>query len=284
MPVTRHYIIALLLAILATGSQADPITDTRKHLFENQRNIILLRKEKTAFLQELKQAKQQLAADNDTDTDQSQIKTDIIDIQDSLAVADVIISNITKMVARQRLLLATLERGTPPTALDIALNKALNSNLPELVKNLANNPAARKDIARLKALLKQHARVGVARVANDNSVFVAVDQHVAEDEFLRLLALFSDGIADEAEDKTIKITGTAGRTPFTENDILSYLGHRQYHMEITVYSGKMTFTIDGRPWQLSVPPEEDQATYILIYDISKEHPRLVMFNKLLLLE
>ncbi len=47
----------------------------------------------------------------------------------------------------------------------------------------------------------------------------------------------------------------------------------------------VTFTIDERPWQLSITEQEDRATYIVIYDTSNaEKPRLVMFNKMLLLE
>ena len=122
--------------------------------------------------------------------------------------------------------------------------------------------------------------------SDNNSVSYAAEQQLAENEFLRLLSLFSEGSDDdEAEDKIIKITGTANGAAFSEDDTLSYLGHNQYHLETTVYTGEMIFTVDGRPWQLSISPKEDQATYMVIYDITDQsQPRLVMFNKLRLLD
>ncbi|ARN73566.1 hypothetical protein [Oceanicoccus sagamiensis] len=294
LAIRRH--ITVLLATLVTallassGVLADPVSDTRKQLFENQRNLITLRKEKEAYAKELQaaQAKRNNSSANETANtealDIDALDAEILDLEDSIDIAKTMIRNVSELVARQRLLLATLESGTPPTALDIALNKALNSNLPELLKNLSNDKAARKDIARLKILLKKQARLDAKPSTNSNAVSVAQEQQVAEDEFLRLLALFSGGNADEAEDKTITIAGTDGDTAYSEDDILSYLGHEQYHMETMVHSGKMTFTVDGRPWELDVPKEEDKATYVLIYDTGKEAPRLVMFNKSLLLE
>lgn len=286
MPVTHHPTTALLLlsililALYTNVANADSVTDIRKHLFENQRNVIMLRKEKEAFIKELQEAEAQRELNTETDA----IDAEILEIKDSIEVAKILIKNLSELVAQQRLSLATLESGTPPSALDIALNKALNSNLPELLKNLSTNPAAHKDIARLKALLKQQARLSTGPNTDGNSVSLAKEQQVAEDEFLRLLALFSRGNADEAEDKTIRISGINNNAPYDEKDILSYLGHEQYHMETTVYSGTMTFMVDGRPWELEVPTEENEATYIIIYDIGKEEPRLVMFNKSLLLE
>lgn len=281
MPRICYYITVYLLAMLALSLQAAPVDDTRIKLIENQRNIIHIRKEKQLFQKELSALKQ----DSGTRTNRRSLQAEIDDIEDSLEVADVLIANITILVSRQRMLLATLERGSPPSALDVALNKALNSNLPELAKNLSNNEQARKEVSRLRALLKQQARLGSGETSTSTSVSVAVEQRVAEDEFLRLLSLFSGGSADEADDKNIKITGSLDGAPFTEEDVLSYLGHQQYHMETTVYAGKMTFTVDGRPWQLSVPEEENKSTYVIIYDIGdRTEPRLVMFNKLLLLE
>ncbi len=273
--------LATLLLIIASSSvYADPVAESRKMLFENQRNVIMLRKEKEAFIKELAEAKAERADISDTEAMDAIIR----DIEDSIEVAKILIKNVSELVANQRLLLATLESGTPPSALDVALNKALNSNLPELLKNLSTDEAARKDIARLKILLKQQARLNAKPSSDSNAVSLAQEQQVAEDEFLRLLALFSGGNADEAEDKTIAIAGTHKNTAYVEEDILSYLGHEQYHMETTVHSGKMTFTVDGRPWSLDVPEQENEATYVIIYDIGKEEPRLVMFNKSLLLE
>lgn len=273
----RYYITVSLLAILAhiNTVTADTLESTRKQLFENQRNLISLRKEKDQYQQQLAVAK----GDKQAET------LNIVDIRESIEVAEVLISNVSVLVAKQRLQLATLERGTPPTALDIALNKALNSNLPELIKNLSNNETARKEIARLRVLLKKQARIDTIPAQAGNAVLVAADKQVAEAEFLRLLALFSDGNADNAEDKQIIITGTSNHQSFTETEILTYLGHNQYHTETTVYSGEMTLTIDGRPWELNVATIEDQATYMVIYDITnKLEPRMVMFNKSLLLE
>ncbi len=262
-------------------AQAEPIDDTRKQLLENQRNIIHLSKEKQLFQKELGQAIKQRKGNNN----QPMLQAEINDIRDSINVADVLIPNISELVTRQQLLLSTLERGTPLTALDIALNKVLNSNLPELAKTLANNPAARKEVARLRTLLKEQARLGIKTSSASNFVSHTTEHVLAENEFLRLLSRFSSNIDDNAEDKMIKITGIANNIPLTEDEILSYLGHDQYHMETTVYAGKMTFIVDGRPWQLHVTQEEDQATYMMIYDISDQNqPRLVMFNKSLLLE
>lgn len=246
----------------------------RKQLLENQRNLLLLYKEKQFFVNELARQRASQA-----------LPSLITDTVDSITVAETLISSTKVLVSEQRLFLATLERGEPLTALDIALNKALNSNLPELAKNLSNNEEARKEISRLRALLKQQARLGISAPSTRNSVSHAGEQRLAEDEFLRLLSLFSSGTVGEKEDKTIIISGISENQPFTEDEILSYLGHDQYHMETTVYAGEMTFTVDGRPWQLNVAPEEDQSTYVIIYDIADaSEVRLVMFNKTLLLE
>lgn len=266
------------------AQQAITAQNIRKQLLENQRNILLLYKEKQFFINELAGQQANQATDSGDSSDQA-LQSLIIETIDSIAVADTLIASSKALVSEQRLTLTTLERREPPTALDIALNKALNSNLPELAKNLSNNEGARKEISRLRALLKQQARLGINTPSTHNSVSHAGEQHLAEDEFLRLLSLFSSGTVGEKEDKTIKITGLAENQPFTEEEILSYLGHDQYHMETIVYSGKMTFTVDGRPWQLYVSPEEDQSTYVIIYDIADAtEARLVMFNKSLLLE
>ena len=279
MILLRLLIIALpLLLPLQVASQ--DLDNLRMQLIENQRNILQLRNEKQRSEEELQAELQQQPNSHDP-ASQARIEQ----LVDDIAQSEQLIQNISNSVSQQRLDLLTLERGSPPSSLEIALNKALNSNLPELAKNLSNNEAARKEIARLQALLKEEARVGTPLPISGNAVSLAIDQQIAEEEFLRVLSLFSDGEIDNAEDKTIKVSGISHRTPYVEEYTLNYLGHQQYHMEATVFVGKMTFTVDGRPWQLSVNEDEDGATYIVIYDTSdKEKPRLVMFNKTLLLE
>jgi hypothetical protein len=279
MILLRLLIIALpLLLPLQVASQ--DLDNLRMQLIENQRNILQLRNEKQRSEEELQAELQQQPNSHDP-ASQARIEQ----LVDDIAQSEQLIQNISNSVSQQRLDLLTLERGSPPSSLEIALNKALNSNLPELAKNLSNNEAARKEIARLQALLKEEARVGTPLPISGNAVSLASDQQIAEEEFLRVLSLFSDGEIDNAEDKTIKVSGISHRTPYVEEYTLNYLGHQQYHMEATVFDGNMTFTVDGRPWQLSVNEDEDGATYIVIYDTSdQEKPRLVMFNKTLLLE
>ena len=103
---------------------------------------------------------------------------------------------------------------------------------------------------------------------------------------MRLLALFSRGSADDdqAEDKKITINGSTDDSLYSEENTLIYLGHQQYHMELTVYSGNINFTVDNRHWEFTIPETENQAVYIVIYDLAKEEPRLVIFNKSLLLK
>ena len=285
-----HYIciFALIaLTVLPVCLQADPISKARLQLIENQRNIIHLRKERQLYQRELQailDSKQSSTANNRR-AKEARLSAKIQELQQDIELADELIANISLLVSQQRLALATMERGSPPSALDIALNKALSANLPELARKLSSNKSAKKEISRLRALLRQQAYLGTPTPRTKTSVSLANEQHIAEEEFLKLLSLFSAGTADESEDKPIKITWTADRTPYVEEETLSYLGHGQYHLETTVYSGKMTFTVDGRPWQLSVSKEEDNANYVIIYDNSSENePRLVMFNKSLLLE
>lgn len=285
MPATRRFItfplVTLVMAFLADSAvYADSEADTRKQLFENQRNLIMLRKEKENYTEALQGAEARRELSIETET----IDAEILDLKDSIEIAKTLIKNASELVARQRRLLATLEKGAPPSALDIALNKALKSNLSELLKNLSSNEAARKDIAQLKILLKQQTRLDVNSSSNSYSVALAQEKKLAEDELLRLLVLSSDGNADEAADKTITISGTTENNLYSEENILNYLGYKQYHMETTVYSGNMTFTVDDRPWKLDVPEKDNQAIYVVIYDTAKEEPRLVMFNKSLLLE
>lgn len=285
MPATRRFLtfplVTLAMAFLADSAvYADSEADTRKQLFENQRNLIMLRKEKENYTEALQGAEARRELSIETET----INAEILDLKDSIEIAKTLIKNASELVARQRRLLATLEKGAPPSALDIALNKALKSNLSELLKNLSSNEAARKDIAQLKILLKQQTRLDVNSSSNSYSVALAQEKKLAEDELLRLLVLSSDGNADEAADKTITISGTTENNLYSEENILNYLGYKQYHMETTVYSGNMTFTVDDRPWKLDVPEKDNQAIYVVIYDTAKEEPRLVMFNKSLLLE
>jgi hypothetical protein len=278
--ILRNIFLITLLLLLPINSIAEDSDDVRLKLIENQRNILQLRKEKQQNEEELKVALELQESDNS-----HEMHNHTKQLKDDITQAKILIENLSASVSQQRLDLLTLERGSPPSSLDIALNKALNSNLPELAKKLANNEEARKEIARLQVLLKEEARVGAPLPSTSTSVSVALEQSVAEEEFLRVLSLFSGGEADESADKTLIITGISNRTTYVEEETLSYLGHNQYHMETTVHSGEMTFTIDGRPWQLSITEEEDRASYIVIYDTSNiDKPRLVMFNKILLLE
>jgi hypothetical protein len=276
----RNIFLTTVLLLLPINSLAEDIDGVRLKLIENQRNILQLRKEKQQSEEELKVALELLESNNNPE-----LQNRTTQLKDDITQAEGLIQNLTASVSQQRLDLLTLERGSPPSSLDIALNKALNSNLPELAKKLANNEEARKEIARLQVLLREETRVGAPLPSTSTSVSVALEQSVAEEEFLRVLSLFSDGDADESADKILKITGISNRTPYVEKETLSYLGHNQYHMETIVHTGEMTFTVDDRPWQLSITEEEDRATYIVIYDTSNaEKPRMVMFNKILLLE
>lgn len=271
---------ALLAALLLNSiASADPAIETRKRLLENQRNVYRLRREQETLHAELTAAeRKQQRGDN---SEALALKLD--DLRDSIATGDIIIDNINGTISRQNLLLSTLERATVPSTLDMALNRALNANLSELAKKLAGNKEARKEVAHLRALIKQQAGLGVHPVETSSSESYAAEQQLAEDEFLRLLDLFSNGTDEQTDDKPIKITGIDDNTPYSQDSFLSYLGNSQYHLETVLHSGKMTFTVDGRPWHMQVAPEQDNNTYVIIYDISKpEKPRLVMFNKNLL--
>lgn len=266
-------------------SAADPATETRKRLLENQRNLYLLRKEREEYRSELEKALQQLKYGDHSD----ELATEISGLRDSLAMADDIINNVNETISRQRLLLGALERATAASTLDMALNKALNANLSDVAKKLAGNENARRELVRLRSLLKQQAGLSTANTLEmPSAVSFAAEQQKAQDEYLRLLEVISTDSykgEDDSEDKPIKISGIDDREPFTHKDTLNYVGQSQYHLETTVYAGKMTFTVDGHPWHLTVPPEENKSTYIVIYDdANPARPRLVMFNKSLLTE
>lgn len=277
----------LLLALLLSrhsNAAVDPATETRKRLLENQRNVFLLREEREEFRQDLKDA----LLDQEDGDDSEALQAEIRELRDTVKTADVIIKNVNDTISRQRLLLDTLERASAPSTLDMALNKALNANVSELARKLSGNEEARKELARMRSLLKQQAGLGERHYEIPSAVSYAAEQQMAEDEYLRLLeALSTDSDDKDIADrqKPIKITGINDDAPFTEQDYLNYVGHSQYHLETTVHSGRMTFTVDGRPWHMTVSPEEDEATYIIIYDVAKaDKPRLVMFNKSLLTE
>ncbi|MBL4827200.1 MAG: hypothetical protein JKY66_05725 [Spongiibacteraceae bacterium] len=275
------FTVWVLSVFLATSVLADSVSKVRQRLIENQRNIIYLGKEKQRYQKELEAI---VRVEGKAALSDEQALT-VRELEEDIALGEILIANISLLVSQQRLALATLERGSPPRALDIALNKALGVNLSDLAKTLSSNQSAKKEVSRLRTLLKQQAYVGSPTSPTKTSVSLANEQHVAEAEFLKLLSLFSAGKTDISEDKAIKITWIADRTPYMAEEMLSYLGHGQYHMETMVHSGKMTFTVDGRPWQLSVSEEEDSANYVIIYDHSIEtEPRFVMFNKSLLLE
>ena len=126
MTATRRYRIALFITLmmaLLAGSVAYAASEAeiRKQLFENQRNLIALRKEKKTYTQALHQAEARRELGTETDT----IDAQILDLKHSIDTANILIENTSELVARQRLLLATLEKSVPPSALDIALNKSL---------------------------------------------------------------------------------------------------------------------------------------------------------------
>ena len=272
------FIVLLITGVVSPSLMAQPINDAKLKMIENQRNLMTLRSEKRQYEYELAELELRKPKDETT-------TARISDIEESISLADDIIINVSATISRQRLLIATLEKGTPPSALDIALNKALSSNLADMSKNLNDNEAAQKEIALLRSLLKQEARIGTSKRAARTEIDVAEEQQIAEEEFLNLLALFSSGAADESEDKPLRISGRTNGTSYTDNTVLSYLGHNQYHTETAVRSGSMTFTVDGKPWRLTIPEDEDNAIYIIIYDLRNEGtPRMVMFNKALLLE
>lgn len=277
--------MALGLA-LATPALAvvDPATQTRKRLLENQRNIYLLAEERNEYQLEL----DELLLEQADGDDSAELQEEIDEVQDFITTADTIIRNVNETISRQRLLLHTLERAAAPSTLDMALTKALNANLSELAKKLAGNEEARKELARLRSLLKQQAGLGVQHLELPSAVSYAAEQQMAEDEYLRLLEVLSSSTNDKdntEKKKLIRITSISDESQFSDEDFLNYVGHSQYHLETQVHSGKMTFTIDGHPWHMTVAPEDDKATYIIIYDVAKaENPRLVMFNKSLLTE
>lgn len=272
-------ILSFTLGVLGSIAYGQPINDAKLKLIENQRNLITLRNEKLYYEKQLAKLQSQEGRNS------PKLTNTIDDLKQSIVLAKEIIGNVSETIARQRLLIATLEKGTPPTALDIALTRALGSNLAELAKKLSGNEAAQREIALLRSLLKQEARLGDGGQSGLNTIHLADDQKLAEKEFLNLLALFSGGVVDELEDKYITVTGNLKGSPYVQKAYLSYLGHHQYHMEATVQPGKMTFTVDGHPWYLNVPEDEAGAVYIIIYDLRQPNqPRMVMFNKSLLLE
>lgn len=286
----RRLVIPACLAALAVTSTGpafavvDPATQTRKRLLENQRNIYLLIEEREEYRLE----REELLAEQQDGDDSAELQEDIDEVSEYIATADTIIKNVNETISRQQLLLQTLERAAAPSTLDMALNRALNANLSELAQKLAGNEEARKELARLRALLKQQAGLGARHYELPGTVSYAAEQQMAEDEYMRLLEVLSSSSNDKDQTdkrKLIKITGYHDDARFSEDDFLNYVGHSQYHLETQVHSGKMTFTIDGRPWHMTVSPDEDMATYIIIYDVAKaENPRLVMFNKSLLTE
>lgn len=283
----KHLSSAVVVAVIASSSAyalVDPATQTRKRLLENQRNIYMLVEEREEYRLEL----EELLLEQDDGDDSEALQQDIDEVRDHLVTADLIIKNVNETISRQQLLLQTLERAVAPSTLDMALNRALNANLSELAKNLSGNEEARKELARLRSLLKQQAGLGVRHYDLPSTVSYAAEQQMAEDEYLRLLEVLSSSSNDKDKtdkQKLIKITGYHDDSRFAEEDFLNYVGHSQYHLETQVHSGKMTFTVDGHPWHMTVSPEEDQATYIIIYDVAKaDNPRLVMFNKSLLTE
>lgn len=280
-------LLVLVLCVSGVSSAyalLDPATQTRKRLLENQRNIYLLLEERKEFQQEL----DELLAEQQDGDDSEDLQAEIDEANDNLTTADTIITNLNDTISRQQLVLQTLERATAPSTLDMAINKALNANLSELAKKLAGNEEARMELARLRSLLKQQAGLGVRHYELPVAVSYAAEQQMAEDEYLRLLEVLSSSGDDEDDTnkrKLIKITASNNEGQTSQEDFLNYVGHSQYHLETRVHSGKMTFTVDGRPWQMTVAPEEDDATYIIIYDVAKaDNPRLVMFNKSLLTE
>jgi hypothetical protein len=262
----------------------DPLLVKDKYrLSVDQANILILRREHLQFQKELLVVQAQL--EKASAKEKLALRAEIDEINELLAIAETLVTNVSIMTFKEQQRIAMLVRGAPLSALDTALNKALNSNLPELLKNLSSNEAARKEVIRLRSILKQQSLARREPVRENNSVALADNEFVAEEEFLRLLSLFSNDSADEAEDKLIRITGTRYEKPYIQEEILSFLGHEQFYAEAFVHPGAVTFSIDGHSWQLQIDLEEGVAEYIIIYDLSNLiEPRLVMFNKLLLSE
>jgi hypothetical protein len=277
MRIGTHWLLLVSVFLNCSAIFAQPINEAKIKLIENQRNLIHLRNEKLAFQAEL-------AALLEAPSNNDQTAAEGDELRELITLTETIIQNVAQTVSHQRLLIATLEKGSPPSALDIALNKALSADLTALARNMPESEAAQREITLLRSLLKQEARIGAQRSSQGN-VSVAREQQVAEQEFLNLLALFSGGTADEAADKPLKIAGLSREGTYQSETVLSYLGHNQYHTETEVQAGEMTFTIDDQPWRITIPEQDNDAMYIVIYDVrNRDKPRLVMFNKALLLQ
>jgi hypothetical protein len=276
----RLLLPALFISCLfLTGyGSAQTAEQTRQALTENQRNILHLQKEIRQMERQLSAAKRR-----QQQKDSTSIQNTILELEANIDLTKLIIDNIAAVVSGQRLMLATLESGKSPSSLDIALNKALSSNLPELAKDFSNNEQAQREIARLQKLLREEALLGI-RSTDNNSLVLATDQQTAEQEFLHLIALFSDLDLQQAElvpDKNIRISGKKHGKSYVEKDTLSYLGRQQYHMEFTAHQGEMNIKVEGQQaLSVNIPQKDDGATYIMIYDITNPlRPRVVMFNK-----
>ena len=270
------FFITCILILSGNNVFSQTAEDIRQQLIENQRNIAQLRSEKQDYEEKLYQL--ELILD-----DSESYKAKLEELKTNIELTETMIDNISAVVSGQRLLLATLESGENPSSLDIALNKALSTNLTELAEDFSHDEQAQKEIARLKKLLREESRIG-SRAAGNDTLVVATDQQTAEKEFLHLLSLFSSVDLDEAEaipDKSVMIRGSRSGELFRLQDTINYLGQSQYHMEFTAYEGDMSISIDqGKPWRFHIPEKDNGATYILIYDLTNQlRPRVVMFNK-----
>lgn len=275
-----YLLVAVLL--LATGqASAQDLEQRQQKLTHNQQLLFHLRQEKQNMQAQLAKSMQDM-----DDTHSPELIEAIADLEKRIEVSEAIISNLSNEVARQHRYLSEQKKGNPPSALDTALQKALGGNLQELAKDVASNPAAQREISRLRVLLREEARIG-HQTASQDTLVMATDMETAEMEFLHLLSLFSmtdEEAAPNTQEKIAIIRGHRNGVPYQETPVLKYLGKKQYHLELTVSSGEMQVAIDqGQPWRFYIPETDNDHRYLMIYDQANAlRPRLILLNKSLI--
>ena len=273
----------LIVALVFTTGQvsAQDLKQRQQKLTHNQQLLFHLRQEKKAVQEQRAKSMREM-----DDSNSPELIAAIAELEKRIEVSEAIISKLSNDIARQRIYLSEQKKGKPPSALDTALQKALGGNLQDLTQDVVNDPAAQREIARLRALLREEARIGHQTASHDNLV-LATDMQTAEMEFLHLLSLFSMAAKEsepDIQEKIATIRGQRNGVPYQERPVLKYLGKKQYHLELTVSSGEMQVAIDqGQPWRFYIPETDNNHRYMMIYDqANAERPRLIMLNKSLI--
>jgi len=183
----------------------------------------------------------------------------------------------------------------------------------ELEAARARNEAAKQELTRLRAMMKEASTKPAAQTAatapaaptpattapapetkpaavaatqpEPAKVTLSKEQREAIDQYERIAKMFREKGLDNGEgpDKAMLIDAMVDFWIESKRTLtFGYLGYGQYIVETKLRNGDATFVIDDQRWRYTVPEQDDNITYMFLLDTTTKPIQLHFFRKDLL--